>query len=152
MGHIFGLKKDSSTTCFWTKDFFGSIFFGLKNVWIWHFFGMKIFGPNVLGTYIKLTYPPDMFLLNSNKNAMTKQKNDRFWPKPDYRMFTTSRLLQSFLKAALTINPHHLKLLQFNSKITSKTTGRITSSQVNLVLLSLALLYLSLGLLFLLLY
>ena len=75
MGHIFGLKKDSSTTCFWTKDFFGSIFFGLKNVWIWHFFGMKIFGPNFLGTYIKLTYPPDMFLLNSNKNAMTKQKN-----------------------------------------------------------------------------
>ena len=72
------------------------------------------------------------------------KKNDRFWPKPDYRMFTTSRLLQSFLKATLTINPRHLKLFQFNSKITSKTTGRITSSQVNLVLLSLALLYLSL--------
>ena len=78
MGHIFGLKKDSSTTCFWTKDFFGSIFFGLENVWIWHFCGMKIYGPNILGTYIKLTYPPDMFLLNPNKNAMTKQKKLSF--------------------------------------------------------------------------
>ena len=139
----------------WTKKrFFDNMFLNQRFFWInifWTkkcldltFFWNENFWTKFLETYIKFTYPPVMFLLNSNKNAMSKQKNDRFWPKPDYRMFTTSRLLQSFLKAALTINPRHLKLFQFNSKITSKTTGRITSSQVNLVLLSLALLYLSL--------
>ena len=48
---------------FWTKKCLDLTFFWEEN-----------FGPNFLGTYIKLSYPPDMFLLNSNKNAMTKQK------------------------------------------------------------------------------
>ena len=75
--------------------------------------------------------------------------------QPEIEDLTHSWLLNvHYIKVALellkgSINPvlfgtHYLKLIQFNSNITSKTTWRITSSQVNLVLLSLALLYLSL--------
>ena len=52
---------------FWTKKCLDLTFFWNENFWT-----------KFLGTYIKLTYPPVMFLLNSNKNAMSKQKNDRF--------------------------------------------------------------------------
>ena len=53
------------------------------------------------------------------------------------------RIASETFKGSFNHTPYS-KLLQVNTKITSETTWRITSSQGNLVLLSLAVLYLSL--------
>ena len=69
----------------WTKKrFFDNMFLNQRFFWInifWTkkcldltFFWNENFWTKFLETYIKLTYPPVMFLLNSNKNAMSKQK------------------------------------------------------------------------------
>ena len=76
----------------WTKKrFFDNMFLNQRFFWInifWTkkcldltFFWNENFWTKFLGTYIKLTYPPVMFLLNSNKNAMSKQKKWSFLTK-----------------------------------------------------------------------
>ena len=76
----------------WTKKrFFDNMFLNQRFFWInifWTkkcldltFFWNENFWTKFLETYIKLTYPPVMFLLNSNKNAMSKQKKWSFLTK-----------------------------------------------------------------------
>jgi len=81
------------------------------------------------------------YAISSHKPAPTQDLTQAWLLHVNY-IKVALELLENSIDPVL-FRPPYLKLLQFNSEITSKTTWRITSSQVNLVLLSLAQLYLS---------
>ena len=74
MGHNIWTKKRFFDNMFLNQRFFWINIFWTKKCLDLTFFWNENFWTKFLGTYIKLTYPPVMFLLNSNKNAMSKQK------------------------------------------------------------------------------